>query len=811
MTDDLDHLWAKSPEQDRTGDLRLISHLRETLDGGFSVRGRVGTLPGEPAWFWRCALLAMLLHDTGKVASGFQRMVKAGGGRKANWRERHEFLSLGFLPALLGELTEDERRLVALGVATHHRALIAAQSRADTNDRQYRKPKDPLSQYRHMSPEDLERRIGPITTDDVVHLTRRLADIAVDHDLLSPASPPAAPDPTGLVQAARDELITLIDHPFSAEGGLVAVLAQGAVTMADHLASAHAGLHSSQPLGPGTRPVIEAKLAEKNFALAEFQLVAARHDGHLLLRAPTGGGKTEAALLWAAVQVQAIAGRSGGVPRVFYTLPYLASINAMTVRFGTLFGDDVIGVSHSRAGSFHLNRAVADPSDEANPGESPVTAAEKAVSRREATRLFRETLRVGTPYQLLRGALAGAAHSSVLLDAANSAFVLDELHAYDPKRLGMILAGLRFWERLGGRIAVVSATLPAALIDLLTETLAEPLTSVDAPRDSWPVRHRLHTRTDHLTDPATVAAIRTRLDARQSVLVVANNVRDAQDLFAELGPYATELFGDGAATLLHSRFRRRDRQAIEKRVRERFGTRAPGQPGLPGLLVGTQAVEVSLDVDLDAIHTSGAPLDALLQRFGRVNRRGDRDPADVVVHEPDYRARGRSKELFADAVYEEVPTRQAFDILTSHDDMELSEADAAGWLDRIYTGEWGENWRAEVRQHRDDFARSFLTFRYPFHDRTHMETAYDEFFNGSEAVLEGDLDEYRELLNSTRRSAGRLLADDLLIPLPAYGKTKIRWDKGAKVRCINAIYDSEMGLRAIVGRDADGYRPGEVI
>jgi CRISPR-associated endonuclease/helicase Cas3 len=61
-----------------------------------------------------------------------------------------------------------------------------------------------------------------------------------------------------------------------------------------------------------------------------------------------------------------------------------------------------------------------------------VSAAHKAVSRTAATRLFRELVRVGTPYQLLRGALAGPAYSSILVDAVNSVFVFDELHAYEP-------------------------------------------------------------------------------------------------------------------------------------------------------------------------------------------------------------------------------------------------------------------------------------------------------------------------------------------------------------------------------------------
>ena len=112
----------------------------------------------------------------------------------------------------------------------------------------------------------------------------------------------------------------------------------------------------------------------------------------------------------------------------------------------------------------------------------------------------------------MRGALAGPAHASILIDAANSVFILDELHAYEPRRLGMILAMVRLWIRLGGRVGVVSATLPAAMADLLTIALGESPHIVEPPGSwTWPARHRLALRTEHLTAPGPVAEITGRL------------------------------------------------------------------------------------------------------------------------------------------------------------------------------------------------------------------------------------------------------------------------------------------------------------
>lgn len=486
---------------------------------------------------------------------------------------------------------------------------------------------------------------------------------------------------------------------------------------------------------------------------------------------------------------------------MFYTLPYLASINAMAARLGELFGDrELVGVMHSRAASYHLATAVCPEDGD----EERVEAAKKAVARAAATRLFRETVRVGTPYQLLRGALAGPAHSSVLVDAVNSVFVLDELHAYDPRRLGYILAMARLWERLGGRIAVLSATLPDALAELFRTALDGTIRQVDADTTGARRRHRLVLRDRHLTDPASVAEIAGRLDRGDAVLVVANNVADAQHLFAELSPRAD------TAYLLHSRFRRMDRAGIEEEIRRCFGV---GRPRRSGLVVATQVVEVSLDVDFDRLFTSAAPLEALLQRFGRVNRVAERPPADVVVHAPTYAPRRKGGEDHADGVYPRPPVELGWDILTRHVGEEVDEGEARAWLDEVYASDWGQEWREAVDKELTTFEDAFLTFAHPFADRDDLAERFDELFDGTEAVLARDRDAYEAALGQVTdmRAAGRLLAERYLIPMPYWGAPLTTWEKRLGVRVVEADYDERLGLGRIHGPAAQTYQAGEVL
>nr|AHZ55876.1 Cas3 protein I-B [Salinispora fenicalii] len=808
----LDRVLAKSARLGRPAEL-LIEHLDATLGAAVDLRRRIGPIAvTEPVLgerFWPVSLLAALTHDTGKVPAGFQAMVTGGG----LWGERHEVLSLGFLPPLV----PDGGMLlwVAEAVVTHHRPLTSPTGAG---------LRSIMTLYGGCTLTDFRERFGPVDPVVAAALERWL--IHAGGDLL--AADRADDTVTGpdVVARAHQVLTDVLGRwrrrRATADEGLTAILLQGAVTLADHLSSAHGTLHVTQPIGPGFSERLRQRFSENGRRPYPHQEQSGALRGHLLLRAPTGSGKTEAGLFWAARQVTDLIAAGAGAPRVFLVLPYLASINAMADRLVGVLGDrELVGVAHSRAASYHLATAIdeaasTDPDTPGQDGSLPLYAARKAVARRAATELFRETVRVGTPYQLLRAALAGPAHAGILLDSANSVFVLDELHAYDPKRLGFILAGAGIWVRLGGRVAVMSATLPAVLADLVRDAIGDPVELVTAPAGLTLPRHRLRLRPHHLTDEEALREARAHLTAGRSVLMVANNVADAQTVFDALAADAIAAHGPDGAILLHSRFRRMDRTRVERKIIDRYGAhRTDCGRRFPGLVVATQVVEVSLDVDFDLLFTSGAPLEALLQRFGRINRAGTREPADVVVHEPSFgprRGEGRQVD-YADGVYDSEPTHAAMRILHQHADLAVDEEHATKWLDEIYASTWGQEWRHQVDTARVDFQQAFLTFKRPYDDRSHLADAFDSMFDGTEAVLLEDLPEYEAALTSAAgRAEGRLLAADWLIPLPGWAVGLSRLDRSLGVEIIDGDYRPDRGLTAIRGAvGANRYQPGEVI
>jgi CRISPR-associated helicase Cas3/CRISPR-associated endonuclease Cas3-HD len=800
MSSPLDQVWAKSrtSKSAARGEL-LTEHLRDTRDAARELRARVGVIPGVPEYFWDCVVLAGILHDAGKIPAGFQRMV-GNPGPPVPWGERHEVYSLGFAAHALAGLPEDQLDLIQAGIATHHRPLEGGDQ-----------PLRGFLNNRYTSPQLLAQAIEPV--DPAVAA-------ALHAWLLAEIGLAAAPAPglDALAEAAYRGLARVVGQWADQDrDGLTAVLFQGAVTLADHAASAHSRIVPGQPADSAFAENLTARLEQDGRSLFPHQAQASRASGHLLLRAPTGYGKTEAALLWAAGQVERLRELTGGDPRLFYTLPYLASVNAMSDRLREEFGDtsdQLVGVAHSRAASYYLRLAAEGDCGirDGNEDELMNRAALHAVARNRATRLFREPVRIGTPYQLVRGALAGAKHSGIMVDAANSVYVLDELHAYEPRKLGIILAMIGLWTRLGGKIGVISATLPRALAELVTMALGEQPDVVEPPQDwPWPARHRLWLREQHITAPESVTDIAAPLSEDRSVLVVANTVNDALELYRELSPLVTKRHGADAALLLHSRFRAGDRAAIEKKITARF---ASGGPRRPGLLVATQTVEVSLDIDLDVLHTSAAPLEALIQRFGRVNRLGQLPgPAPVVVHQPRYGpSHGGAPDEYADGVYEADPVRLAWQILARRHGGTLDEKMFSGWLDEIYASDWGRQWRLNVERTYRNWAKNWLEFRDPFVDRGELEDDFDQLFNGTEAILSQDAGEYRRLLNENTPSAGRLLAANLVIPVWRWAARVGRWDKELGIIVIDGDYDPALGLLAVRAPGATGtYARGEVL
>ena len=751
----LDAVLAKSASHSGKGRAEtLAEHSGQTRDAALAVAERIGSaglLAGYPE-FWAWAEWAALLHDAGKIAAGFQLQLKR---RDKPWGERHEVLSLAYVDLLAEGLPENSRAMISAGVLFHHRCLDELSGRYLTE------PEHEASWKRKFG---FDVNSGPGRQAASDRHAALLAWLAAQLGAAVPVS-----DAGDLWRRARvmfAEAEARWDWVAEAEG-LVAVLLQGAVTLADRSASADVRLDAETPL--------PFRFMDRIAAPYPHQAAAAATDGHLVLLSPTGSGKTESGLGWASRQLETMPGQ----PRLAWLLPYRASIDAIRDRFADYFecGADGIGVLHATTAATLLSRVVCD--DQA-PGPQD---ARKARAMAGAMRLFKQRVRVATPHQLLRAALAGPSYASVLLEQANSVLVLDELHAYDPETFGRICAAMRLWEQLGSRVAVLSATLAPPMIELVRDSLSAPVAVTTAAPGTAPVRHRLVLDDEPLTAPASLHRIRRWLGEGHSVLVVANTVRAAQSVFRELAPDPD----DEDAVLLHSRFRLRDRARIEKRILRRHPERQPGDPArrVGGLTVSTQVLEVSLCLDYDRGASELAPVEAIAQRAGRVNRRG---------RHPDGAVEFRVHAVESHRPYDEGAISAALLALTEWDGKLLTEEATGDWLDRAYATPWGREWADKARDSRDGFTDLFLKFTAPFGDRSEFAKGLEENFDTAEVLLRSDMPEYRDLLSG--RDGDPMLAAELLVPVSLRQRAVLRPEFSSElgVWLTDAPYSPRTGL-----------------
>jgi CRISPR-associated endonuclease/helicase Cas3 len=564
--------------------ITLRQHLEDCLGVYRSVRELFPYIPRlcGVSDFFTHLFYAVAYHDLGKAATGFQRELLGGSA----WGYRHEILSAAFIKSL-ASLDEFSQRAVALAVITHHKSVSELREKFATSQR--------------VGQERFVQRLAELSQyfDTIQDLLRQLPRWAREFHGQAIA-PPQVPDHlTDLIDPYRFAVqwyhYAWEDGEHTPLHGTYGILLRGLTIACDHLASA-----GKEEVRDGLRDVAE-RLGIPT--LRPFQRMMAQVTQSAFLAAPTGSGKTEAGLLWAS------ANQDGG-RRIFYVLPYTASINAMTRRLTACFGEDNVGVLHGKANYF-VYRTMLDRD------YSPAAATAFAQQTVGLSHKLYRPLKVLTPFQILKAFFGMKGWEAMLAEMAGGLFIFDEIHVYDARTTALILKTIEQLRRLDAKFLFLSATLPPFLKDKIRAVLPDIAEyGLDPRRDEdrrllETPRHRVVLLPGELLEH--LSAVQDAVQAGQRVLVVCNTVQRAQEVYRVLRDYAA------TAALLHGRFILRDREAIERRL------------GTVQLLVGTQAVEVSLDLDFDTLFSEPAPIDALIQRLGRVNRRGAKGIVPVHI------------------------------------------------------------------------------------------------------------------------------------------------------------------------------------
>jgi CRISPR-associated endonuclease/helicase Cas3 len=601
-------------------------------------------------------MLAALLHDLGKAASGFQSVLD--GEDDGSWqRYRHEILS-GAITAMLPRSTR--RQDVLLAVMTHHMGLNDEMDARRSLVR-YDPSNDSLTPFDERLSQ-LKERWKDLS--ELLAMLKAHASVYAEWPPL-PDDPLDLPDPfAALREGASHGRRSRVrgDRPLP----LGRIFLRGLLVGSDHLASAAVTEKNSleADIVADLPNLGEINASAFTFDLNGHQRKCATTEGSIFLDAPTGSGKTEAALLWAQANQSPQRSR-----HVFYVLPFTASINAMYRRLkdDSLFGDEAVSFLHGRSSYFAYRWLC-----ESEPDLDRKETARKVREARRQTRELYYPVKVLTPHQILMAFLGGKGWEKSLCEYAGGLFILDEVHAYEPRLTGLLFEILRrLTQELGARVCIMSATFPILLREALVESIgAATHVSLEAgDRDRYSrhfVRVEDGTIADHLPE------IREKLAAGLRVLVVLNTVAGAMACFEELKEAARN------PCLIHGRLVQRDRQAAESRLED--------EDYPVDLLVGTQAIEVSLDIDFDVLYSDPAPLDALLQRFGRVNRK----PLHELEHassEERYREVVICRERWPGTfqIYDERLVYRTLETLP--DGRVLEESEVASLIDTVYDRE----------------------------------------------------------------------------------------------------------------------------
>lgn len=363
--------------------------------------------------------------------------------------------------------------------------------------------------------------------------------------------------------------------------------------------------------------------------------------GLSIIEAPTGSGKTEAALAYAWRLLDA-----GLADSIVFALPTQATANAMLDRLEKiavlLFGEHpnlVLAHGKARFNEDFWNLKEAANKSSAQEGEEARAqcAAWLSASRKRA---FLGQIGVCTVDQVLASVLPLKHNFVRQFGVGKSVLIVDEVHAYDCYMYGLLDEVLQNQRASGGSAILLSATLPSAQRQMLLSAwkaqgeaksdapyplvshCTEPggITPFELPEHERPKPREvalkilprskcLPAETDELCERMLAAAERGA-----QVVFICNLVDDAQGLAERLtqtGRVPVELF--------HARYRFRDRQAKENRVMDYFGKDGKRR-GQGRILVATQVVEQSLDLDFDWLLTQLCPVDLLFQRLGRLHR-----------------------------------------------------------------------------------------------------------------------------------------------------------------------------------------------
>ena len=333
-------------------------------------------------------------------------------------------------------------------------------------------------------------------------------------------------------------------------------------------------------------------------------------EENIIAVAQTGMGKTEAGLLWI------------GNNKGFFVLPIRTAINAIydRVRKDILDNkliDEKIAILHSSSLEYYIRNVLTD-----NEEKEEIDL----LNYHKVGKQLSIPLNISTMDQIFDFVYKYQGYELKATTLSYSKVVIDEIQAYGPDLLAYLICGLEKIVELGGKIAILTATLPPFIKDILKKNINFKENKESFTNDMK--RHNLKVIEERINseDIHRKYSENKELNKNNKILVVTNTIKEAQKLYEQL----REIVPEEELNILHSKFIRKDRLEKESEIIE-FGRTYDNNKNIDkknGIWISTSIVEASLDIDFDYLFTELQDLNSLFQRLGRCNRKGVKDSSE---------------------------------------------------------------------------------------------------------------------------------------------------------------------------------------
>ncbi len=397
---------------------------------------------------------------------------------------------------------------------------------------------------------------------------------------------------------------------------------------------------------------------------------------YLVLIAPTGSGKTEFALLWAEKKGK----------KLIYTLPLRVALNDLYSRFAksknAYFNEDFVKILHSTAFLEYLQEERL---------ENSIDVDKKIAS----AKILSTPVLLSTPDQVFLTSLNYYGSDKVTSVYPISSIVIDEIQAYNAEMAAILIKTLEIIKELKGSILIITATLPPyyekfivnnlgfTKLDLqqLGNSLTKKIKNFHVKRHKIKlVKKSLFNYNNTLESGLEfVGSKEFKKELEQSrdksVIIVVNNVKKAIRIYEEIENLKN-------VYLLHSRLIEKEKDKRIKEIKEKI------KNGEKVILVTTQLVEASVDVDFDVMITEISTIDSQVQRWGRVYRNRGKDYTgelpNIVIFTGDFEEGDLKIDIGTLAVYDGEVIKKTFEVLKQYEGRVLSYVEEREMIKKVF-------------------------------------------------------------------------------------------------------------------------------